>query len=104
MNLRRFLFGDPLKTSNLESQGLSKFKALAIFSSDVLSSVAYATEEMLIVLGPLLAFMFVCPISLIIALLLAVVCISYWQTIREYPNGGGAFSVAIPQTLCYNRE
>lgn len=94
MNLRRFLFGDPLKTSNLESQGLSKFKALAIFSSDVLSSVAYATEEMLVVLGPLLAFMFVCPISLIIALLLAVVCISYWQTIREYPNGGGAFSVA----------
>ncbi len=94
MEIRRFLFGDPLKTSNLEGESLSKFKALAIFSSDVLSSVAYATEEILLALGALLAFSFSIPIALIIGVLIIVVCTSYWQTIREYPNGGGAFSVA----------
>lgn len=94
MGLRRILFGDPLKTSNLEGEGLSKFKALAIFSSDVLSSVAYATEEILLVLGAVLAFTCSIPIALIIGALIVVVCTSYWQTIREYPNGGGAFSVA----------
>lgn len=92
MGIRRFLFGDPLKTSNLEGESLSKFKALAIFSSDVLSSVAYATEEILLVLG--VAFTFAVPISFVIAALIVIVCTSYWQTIREYPNGGGAFSVA----------
>lgn len=94
MNLRRFLFGDPLKTSNLEGESLSKFKALAIFSSDVLSSVAYATEEILLSLGALLAFAYCLPIAFVIGALIVIVCISYWQTIREYPNGGGAFSVA----------
>lgn len=94
MGIRRFLFGDPLKTSNLEGESLSKFKALAIFSSDVLSSVAYATEEILLVLGALLAFTYAVPISFVIAALIVIVCTSYWQTIREYPNGGGAFSVA----------
>ena len=94
MGLRRVLFGDPLKTANLEGEGLSKFKALAIFSSDVLSSVAYATEEILLVLGAAFAFSFSMPIALIIGALIIIVCISYWQTIHEYPNGGGAFSVA----------
>lgn len=94
MSIRRILFGDPLKTSSLEDFHLSKFKALAIFSSDVLSSVAYATEEILIVLSAGCAFSYALSISFAIGILMAIVCASYWQTIREFPDGGGAFSVA----------
>lgn len=94
MSLSSIIFGNPLKTQNLEGERLSKTKALAIFSSDILSSVTYATEEILIVLGASLAFSFSVPIALIIAGLLFIVCVSYWQTIRAYPSGGGAFGVA----------
>lgn len=94
-NFYRILFGNPMKTSSLSSERLTKFKALAIFASDVLSSVAYATEEILVTLA-VTAYMlaFSVKICSIICLLIAVVSISYWQTIRAYPTGGGAFIVA----------
>lgn len=88
--------GNPFATSQLIHEKLSKVKALAIFSSDALSSSAYATEEILLILalagtGALTNSL---PIALVIALLLAIVTISYRQTIKAYPNGGGAYIVA----------
>lgn len=94
MNLARFIFGDPLKTENLASERLSKVKALAIFASDVLSSVAYATESILLTLGMALAVSLSLPIAASILILLTIVICSYWQTIKAYPNGGGAFDVS----------
>ncbi|MDR2158312.1 MAG: APC family permease [Holosporaceae bacterium] len=94
MKLINLIFGDPLKTENIVSERLTKTKALAIFSSDVLSSVAYATEEILLALGLLFSFFFSLPIAGTIVGLLFVISISYWQTIEAYPNGGGAFVVA----------
>lgn len=94
MSISSFIFGNPLKTENLESEKLSKFKALAIFSSDVLSSVAYATEEILLALSVAIAYAFSLPIAITIIGLIFVVCISYWQTLEAYPTGGGAFGVA----------
>ena len=75
---------------------LSKTVALAVFSSDALSSVAYATEEILLilVLAGAAAIHLTVPISLAIAGLLAVVAVSYQQTIHAYPNGGGSYIVA----------
>ncbi|MDR1236196.1 MAG: APC family permease [Holosporaceae bacterium] len=90
----RFIFGDPLKTENLASERLTKIKALAIFSSDILSSVAYATEEILLALGILFSCAFSLPIAGTIIGLLFVIVASYWQTIEAYPNSGGAFIVA----------
>ncbi len=94
--LRRILIGEPLATSQLVHERLSKTKALAIFSSDNLSSSAYATEEILLVLilagtGALTRSI---PIAFAIAALAAIVATSYRQTIRAYPNGGGAYVVA----------
>ncbi|MDR0942439.1 MAG: APC family permease [Holosporales bacterium] len=94
MKLAKFIFGDPLKTENIASERLTKIKALAIFSSDVLSSVAYATEEILLALGLALSFAFSMPIAETIVGLLFVIVASYWQTIKAYPSGGGAFVVA----------
>ncbi|MDR0631775.1 MAG: APC family permease [Holosporaceae bacterium] len=94
MNLAKFVFGDPLKTENIASEKLTKTKALAIFSSDILSSVAYATEEILLALGVLFSCAFSLPIAGIIVGLLFVIVASYWQTIEAYPNSGGAFVVA----------
>lgn len=94
MNLARLVFGDPLKTENLASERLSKVKALAIFASDVLSSVAYATESILLTLGAVLAASLSLPIAASIVVLLTIVICSYWQTIKAYPNGGGAFDVS----------
>ncbi len=93
---KRFLFGKPLETEQLVHERLPKWKALAVFSSDALSSVAYATQEILIPLSlfSLAAMTWALPIGLGIAALLFVLAISYWQTIREYPNGGGAYIVA----------
>lgn len=93
---RRLIIGQAMASSELSHQRLSKVKALAIFSSDALSSSAYATEEILLVLilagtGALTNSI---PIALSIALLTFVVVISYQQTIRAYPNGGGAYVVA----------
>jgi len=96
MNLRRMIIGEPLATSAAIHQRLSKTKALAVFSSDALSSTAYATEAILLVLiaagtGALGASM---GISIAIAALLIVVAFSYYQTIHAYPNGGGAYIVS----------
>lgn len=94
MNLRRFIFGNPLKTANLDGQRLSKTKALAIFSSDLLSTIAYASEEILIALGAAFAASFSFSVALIISALVLILGFSYLSTIKEYPTGGGAFSVA----------
>jgi amino acid transporter len=94
--LRRILFGNPLRTAAQRHQRLSKTKALAVLSSDALSSVAYATEEILLVLvvAGSAALSLSLPIALVIAGLLAIVGTSYYQTIHGYPSGGGAYIVA----------
>jgi amino acid transporter len=96
MLLKRWLVGLPLKTAQATHERLSKRLALAVFSSDALSSVAYATEEILLVLvlAGLAAVSWSIPISFMIVLLLAILTISYRQIIFEYPEGGGAYIVA----------
>jgi len=96
MLVKRFLVGNPLKTAQAVHQRLSKRLALAVFSSDALSSVAYATEEILLVLVPasLALAHFSIPISLMIVLLLTILTLSYSQIIFEYPEGGGAYIVS----------
>ncbi|MDR2724005.1 MAG: APC family permease [Holosporaceae bacterium] len=94
MELIKFIFGDPLKTESFASERLTKVKALAIFSSDILSSVAYATEEIILALGVLFSCFFSLPIAGTIAGLLFIIVASYWQIIEVYPTGGGAFIVA----------
>ena len=96
MLLKRWLVGNPLKTAQAAHQRLSKRLALAVFSSDALSSGAYAPEEILLVLVPAsLAFAhFSIPISVMIILLLAILTLSYSQIIFEYPGGGGAYTVS----------
>jgi amino acid transporter len=93
---KRLLVGTPLATTQLVHERLSKVKALAVFSSDLLSSSAYATEEILLILilAGTGAFSFSIPISLAIAALAAIVVTSYRQTVRTYPSGGGAYIVA----------
>ncbi len=95
-DLRRLLIGSPFATSQAIHERLSKVKALAVFSSDALSSSAYATEEILIVLALAGsgALKWSLPIAAVIVALLAIVALSYHQTIRAYPNGGGAYIVA----------
>src|SRR5438045_1507022 len=99
-SLKRLLVGSPIRTARLTHERLTKKTALAIFASDALSSTAYATEQILLVLaaayvaGQADAFSRVVPISIAIALLLVIVAISYRQTIHAYPSGGGAFIVA----------
>jgi amino acid transporter len=94
--LRRLLVGPALATSELAHERISKVKALAVFASDALSSSAYATEEILriLVLGGALALVFTMPVALAIAALLVIVVISYRQTIKAYPNGGGSYIVS----------
>jgi amino acid transporter len=94
--IRRIAVGLPLSTGQLEQEKLSKVKALAVFSSDALSSSAYATDEILIALTAAgsLALGKSVPLAMMIALLLAIVAFSYRQTIRAYPGGGGAYIVA----------
>ncbi|HKG15819.1 MAG TPA: APC family permease [Pyrinomonadaceae bacterium] len=99
-SIKRLLVGSPLRTEQAAHERLSKKTALAVFSSDALSSTAYATEEILLVLAAAVAFgqanssRYVVPISLGIAALLVVVATSYRQTIHAYPTGGGAYIVA----------
>jgi len=78
------------------AERLPKWKALPIFSSDVMSSVAYASEASLFTLAAVgaVAFNYLMPLSLMVVALLAIVTISYRQTIRAYPNGGGSYIVA----------
>jgi len=95
-SIRKILLGDPLASSQMIHERLSKVKALAVFSSDALSSVAYATEEILFVLAAAgtVALNFSIPIAIAIAALLLIVGFSYYQTIHAYPQGGGAYIVA----------
>jgi len=95
-NVRRLLLGDPIPTAHEVQHRLSKVQALAVFSSDALSSVAYATEEILLVLvlAGTGALQLSLPIAVAIAALLAIVGSSYYQTIHGYPSGGGAYIVA----------
>jgi amino acid transporter len=93
---QRTIFGRPLATHEEADQRLSKTKALAVFSSDALSSVAYATEAILFTLlaAGSVAFGLVLPISVAILFVLAVVSLSYRQTIRAYPKGASSYIVA----------
>ena len=93
---RRFLIGKPLASSELAHERLPKTKALAVFASDALSSSSYATEEVLriLILGGSLGLMFTLPVAGAIGLLLAIVVISYRQTIKAYPHGGGSYIVS----------
>ena len=90
------LIGRPLATADAPHQTIGKAIGLAVFASDALSSTAYATQEILIILAAAgtLAFGFSLPIALAIVILLAIVTISYEQTIHAYPGGGGAYIVA----------
>src|SRR2546426_7750312 len=96
MSWKRWLLGTPLETERFREERLRVPIALAVFSSDALSSVAYATEEILLVLSiaGASALHYSLPISAVIALLLWVVIISYRQTIYAYPEGGGSYIVA----------
>jgi amino acid transporter len=94
--VRRLLVGRAMRTGQMEETLLPKFLALPIFASDPLSSVAYATESALVVLVGVSASAahLVFPISIAIAILLAVVVLSYMQTVRVYETSGGAYVVA----------
>ena len=95
--LKRTVLGRALPTANLAHERLGKIGALAIFSSDALSSVAYATEEMLktLVLAGVgaIAFSLIVPLSGAIVAVLAILVFSYRQTIKAYPSAGGAYIV-----------
>ena len=93
---RQLVFGRILASDEEGEERLSKLKALAVFSSDMLSSVAYATEaSMFTLLGAgTVAFGLTVPISIVIVVILWIIVISYRQTIRAYPNGGGSYIVA----------
>jgi amino acid transporter len=94
--LKRAFLGGPLPTAQSRHERLAKATALAVFASDALSSVAYATEEILLVLvlAGTVALSYSLPISVAIAVLIAIVISSYRQTIRAYPQGGGAYIVS----------
>jgi amino acid transporter len=92
---RSWLIGRPLSTADAPHQTIGKMVGLAVFASDALSSNAYATQEILVILAVAGAagFSYVFPISIAIVLLLAIVSISYEQIIHAYPDGGGAYIV-----------
>ncbi|MGH7313889.1 MAG: APC family permease [Candidatus Rokuibacteriota bacterium] len=93
--LKRFFVGEPMPLAQARHERLGKAAALAVFASDPLSSVAYATEEILyvLVLAGALALSYSLPISVGIATLIILVVTSYRQTIKAYPQGGGAYIV-----------
>ncbi|MBC7541304.1 MAG: APC family permease [Candidatus Sericytochromatia bacterium] len=94
---KRAVLGSPLATAALAHQRLTKLKALSVLSSDALSSVAYATEEIILVLSAVTvvgATNFSMPVAIAITLLLGVIGMSYRQTIFAYPQGGGSYIVA----------
>jgi amino acid transporter len=94
--LKRLLVGSPISTAHAEHERLSRVTGLAVLSSDALSSVAYATEEILrvVMVGGAAALALATPIGIVISLLLLTVAFSYRQTIFAYPSGGGAYLVA----------
>jgi len=92
----RWLIGKPLPTAEAHHQTISKKVGLAVFASDALSSTAYATDQILIVLAAVgaAAYIYSIEIAIAIVVLLAIVTISYQQTIHAYPSGGGAYIVS----------
>lgn len=94
--LKRVLIGKPLKTSDEGVQSLTKFKALALLSSDALSSVAYGPEQITTILITLsaAALMYQLWVALLVLVLLAAITLSYQQIIHAYPSGGGAYAVS----------
>ncbi len=94
--LSSWFIGRPLSTADASNQTIGKAVGLAVFASDALSSTAYATQEILVILAAAgtMAFGIVFPISIAIVILLGIVTISYEQTIHAYPDGGGAYIVA----------
>jgi amino acid transporter len=94
--VKRWLVGPPIPSHLAHHERLSRVTGLAVLSSDALSSVAYATEEILrvLILVGASALAFSSPIAIVIATILATVVFSYRQTIRAYPSGGGAYIVA----------
>lgn len=96
-NWRQWLIGSPLQTGDAPKQTIGKMIGLAVFASDALSSTAYATQEIMTILATVAVtgvMRFVFPISIGIFALMAIVTISYEQTIHAYPGGGGAYIVA----------
>ncbi|MGH2374805.1 MAG: amino acid permease, partial [bacterium] len=94
--IKRLLIGRPLPTRQLIHERLNKIQGLAVFSSDALSSSAYATEEILLALvvaGPAVMAL-AWPIAIGITVVLAIVVFSYYQTVHAYPKGGGSYIVA----------
>jgi amino acid transporter len=94
--LRAVLFGRPLSSAADLAERLPKWKALPVFSSDVMSSVAYATGAMMLILASAgtANFKYVMGLSVVVVALLVIVTFSYRQTIRAYPSGGGSYIVA----------
>ena len=92
---KRLLVGKPIATSEEGHQRIGKPVALAVFASDAVSSTAYATEEMMLVLLTAVVFPtalnYLVPLSIAAVILLVIVGISYVQTIHAYPDGGGAY-------------
>jgi len=97
MNIKNIILGKPLKNDQLSHEKLSRLWGLPIMASDAVSSVAYAIEEILLILIPavgLLAFHALPFIVIPILLLLVILVVSYSQVIDKYPNGGGSYAVA----------
>ncbi len=94
--IRRFLIGKPLHNTELSHERLPKWKALSIFSSDALSSVAYGPEQIMLTLvaAHVVAYGFIGPVAVSILILLMLVAISYVQVAKANPGGGGAYAVA----------
>src|SRR5437773_11080858 len=95
-SIRQLILGRPLETVELPHQAVGKLVGLAVFASDNLSSVAYATDEILLVLAAAGTgfFVFSVPIAAAICAMMFLLTASYRQTIFAYPNGGGAYIVA----------
>jgi len=95
-SLSHWLIGRPLSTADAPHETIGKAIGLAVFASDALSSTAYATQEILVILAAAgtVAFGYVFPISIAIVALLVIVALSYEQVIHAYPDGGGAYIVA----------
>lgn len=96
VQFKQFIVGRTLPSDAERQERLTKIRALAVFSSDAISSSAYATEEILIVLvtAGAIALSYALPVALAIAILLAVVSFSYRQTVHAYPHGGGSYTVS----------
>ncbi len=95
-SLSSWLLGRPLPTADAPHETIGKLVGLAVFAADALSSTAYATQEILVILAVAgtAAFGYAFPISIAIVILLAIVVLSYEQTVHAYPNGGGSYIVA----------